>query len=157
MPQPGMADQEMSPGMPGQAGPMMPPPPPNPAELLCQMVPIDPPVDEHSVHYMFYRNWCKGDEARRVDPVVAEAVHLRMQEHESAGAMEAARKQMLGMQASAPQMDLERSQQQEQQGRQENQRADDRTHEMEREDKRMTHEKDLASIKAAHTKAAANR
>jgi len=165
VPQPGMSpDQIAPPGMQqlgGLGGPtgqpvMAPPAPPNAAELLCQMVPIDSAVDAHEVHYAFYVNWLKGDEARRVDPTVNEAVHLRLQEHEQAGAAEAGRKQMLALQAQGPMLALQQGQQDQQANKESGQRAEDRTHDMEREDRRMSHERDLVVIKSDQKKAATN-
>lgn len=152
-PEQGMEPQ--APPMPGQPA-VAPPAPPNAAELLCQMVPIDPQVDKHEVHYAFYINWLKGDEARRVDPVVNQAVHLRLSEHEQAGAAEAGRKQMLALQAQGPMMALQQSQQNDQAQKESGQRADDRTHDLEKQDKQMAHEKEVANIKTQNTKAAAN-
>jgi hypothetical protein len=156
-------------GQPSQEGysspqPMIPPPP-SAAQLLLQMVPADPGVDDNAVHYAFIRNWLKGDEAKKCDPTVREAMHLRMQEHQQSGAMEAAQQQMLAMQANAPQMALQQSQQQQMQSeqradsenqmnRQEQAKAADREHQLVLEDKRQTGAKEVAKKRAAQTKAA---
>lgn len=149
---------------PGQVQPGMMPPP-TAAQILCELVPIDQPVDDHAVHYAFIRNWLKGDEARKVDPVVNEAMHLRLQEHEMGGAMQAAKEQGVGMLANKPMLDKEQRDRDEQNARedantaQQGQRdqqmkADDRTHQLVLEDKRQSGARDVAKMRTAHTKAA---
>jgi hypothetical protein len=139
----------------------MTPPPPSAAELLCQMVPIDPKVDDHAVQFQFIKQWLKGDEARKCDPVVNEAMHLRLDEHENAGAMMAAMQQMTAMKANAPQMMLQQAQQGQataqqnaQSDRQEQSKSQDREHQMLLEDKKQAGARDVASIRAQHTNAA---
>lgn len=141
------------------------PPPPNAAQLLCHMVPIDPSVDDHAIQYAFLRTLLKQDEARKMSPTVNEALHLRLQEHQMAGAQEAAQQSQLAMVASGPQMALQNAQQdkqaaqqaeqQDKQGQQQaSQAADDRSHQMELQDKKNAHESEMATMKAKETKVA---
>lgn len=139
-------------------------PPPNAAQLLCQMVPIDPKVDEHPIHFMFVKNWLKSDEARKVSPVVNEAMHLRLDEHENVARMLAAQQEQAAMDAD-PALAMQRGDQEKQTALAQNQKAEDNRHQagqaaedrsakMASEDKKMAHEKDLATMKAKETKAA---
>lgn len=139
------------------------PPPPNAAQLLLQMVPIDPKVHELPIHFEFVRKWLKSDESRKCDPVVKEAMRLRLDEIEQAGAARAAEQQQLAMQANAPQMAMEQSQQDQQTTLAQNQKsadnaqqqglaAEDRSHKMELQDRKLASEREIATMKAKQTK-----
>lgn len=129
-------------------------PPPNAAQLLLQMVPIDPKVDEHQVHMIFIKNWLKGDEAKKVDPTINEAMHLRLDEHEQAGMQLMQQQAMMGMAAQAPMMAMQQQQQNQQDEKANQGKADDREHQLLLEDKRQSGQREIAKIKEKQTKAA---
>lgn len=142
-----------------------PPTPLTAAQLLCQMVPIDLKVDEHAIQFAFIRGILKTDEARKMDAVVNEALHLRLDEHEQAGAQVAAQQQQLAMVANGPQMALQQNEQNKQTSlaqkdkqadteHQAGQAAEDRSHKMELQDRKLANDREVAKMKATDTRAA---
>lgn len=78
--------------------------------LLCQMVPLEPLVDNHQAMQEWYIEWMKTDAGLNAPPEFRGAINLRIQEHQQAASIQMQRQVALQMQAMAPQLALQQSQ-----------------------------------------------